>query len=87
MAQKVKKQDKDSASDLPFEDILGKLQNLCEQLEAGDLPLEQSLSLFEQGVSLSKAGALRLDEAERKVEILLQDEGDVDSERRKRVSK
>ena len=48
-----------------------RLQTVVEQLEEGDLPLEQSLAIFEEGVRLSRVGAKRLDEAERKVEELL----------------
>jgi exodeoxyribonuclease VII small subunit len=54
-----------------FESSLKELERIVEQLEAGDLPLERSLELFEQGVQLSRDCQKRLDEAERKVEILL----------------
>jgi exodeoxyribonuclease VII small subunit len=54
-----------------FESSLRELERIVEQLEAGDLPLERSLELFEQGVQLSRDCQKRLDEAERKVEILL----------------
>ena len=54
-----------------FEESLRELEEIVERLEAGDLPLEQSLELFEQGVKLSRSCQKRLDEAERKVEILL----------------
>ena len=55
----------------PFEEVMERLQTVVEQLEEGDLPLEQSLAIFEEGVRLSRAGAKRLDEAERRVEELL----------------
>ena len=57
-----------------FEAALKEIEQIVEQLEAGDLPLEQSLELFEQGVRLSRDCQKRLDEAERRVEILLKDE-------------
>ena len=61
-----------------FESSLIELEKVVEQLEAGDLPLERMLELFEQGVRLSRECQKRLDEAERKVEILLKnDEGKV----------
>jgi exodeoxyribonuclease VII small subunit len=53
-----------------FEASLEELEQIVRQLEAGDLPLEKSLELFEQGVRLSRECQKRLDEAERKVEIL-----------------
>ena len=63
------------AGEKDFEAALRELEQIVEQLEAGDLPLEQSLELFEQGVRLSRDCQKRLDEAERRVEILLKDEG------------
>jgi exodeoxyribonuclease VII small subunit len=59
---------------LSFEQILARLSQVVERLEAGEIPLEQALSSFEQGVSLSRLGAQRLDEAERRIELLLRDE-------------
>lgn len=65
------------AKEKSFEASLKELEQIVEQLETGDLPLEHSLELFEQGVRLSRACQKRLDEAERKVELLLKnDEGD-----------
>ena len=54
-----------------FESSLKELEQIVQQLEGGDLPLERSLELFEQGVRLSRECQRRLDEAEHKVEILL----------------
>jgi exodeoxyribonuclease VII small subunit len=54
-----------------FESSIKELERIVEQLEAGDIPLERSLELFEQGVRISRECQRRLDEAERKVEILL----------------
>lgn len=54
-----------------FEEVLGRLSEVVEHLERGDLPLEESLALFEEGVRLSRAGSKRIDEAERRVEQLL----------------
>lgn len=56
-----------------FEQILARLQHVVERLESGDLPLEESLAVFEEGVRLSRLGARRLDDAERRVEELLGD--------------
>ena len=58
-----------------FETSLKELEQIVEQLEAGDFPLEQSLELFEQGVKLSRDCQKRLDEADRRVEILLKGSG------------
>ncbi|MBI3610598.1 MAG: exodeoxyribonuclease VII small subunit [Nitrospirae bacterium] len=56
-----------------FEEALTRLETIVGQLEKGDLPLEESLKIFEEGVRLSKNCLKMLEEAERKVEILLQD--------------
>lgn len=54
-----------------FEDSLKQLEKIVEQLEKGDLPLEDSIKLFEEGVRLSTACKQELDDAEGKVQILL----------------
>jgi exodeoxyribonuclease VII small subunit len=64
----------ESRTETRFEDILARLGSVVDKLEAGDLPLEDSLLLFEEGVRLSRLGTARLDEAERRVERLLRGE-------------
>lgn len=54
-----------------FEESLKKLETIVEQLEKGDLSLEESLKLFEEGVSLSTACKQELEAAEGKVEMLI----------------
>ena len=54
-----------------FEDSLKKLETIVDQLEKGDLALEQSLKLFEEGVKLSAACKKELDAAEGKVQMLV----------------
>ena len=49
------------------------LEQIVRQLEDGDLPLEKSLELFEQGIRLSRECQERLSQAERRIEILLRD--------------
>ncbi len=53
-----------------FESALKSLEGIVEQLEAGDLTLDKALELFEEGVRISRFCNLRLEEAERKVEVL-----------------
>ena len=55
-----------------FESAIGELETIVKTLEAGDLTLEQSLELFERGVQLSRFCHTRLEDAERRVEILSQ---------------
>ena len=56
-----------------FETQLGALEKVVRDLERGDLPLEESLKLFEEGVRLSRECQERLNQAERRIEILLRD--------------
>jgi exodeoxyribonuclease VII small subunit len=56
-----------------FEAAMARLEEIVQELEKGDVPLEQSLKLFEEGIKLSGICNKRLEEAERKVEILLKD--------------
>lgn len=54
-----------------FETSLTELETIVTQMEAGDLPLEQSLELFERGVNLYRYCQQQLDDAERRVDLLI----------------
>lgn len=54
-----------------FESSLSRLEQIVRELERGEMPLEKSLRLFEEGVGLSRDCQERLNEAERRVEVLL----------------
>ena len=56
-----------------FESSLEQLELIVRELEQGELPLERSLELFEQGVKLSRECQERLSQAERRIEILMRD--------------
>ncbi|MDQ5844415.1 MAG: exodeoxyribonuclease VII small subunit [Acidobacteriota bacterium] len=56
-----------------FETSLESLEKIVHELERGDLPLEKSLELFEQGIALSRQCQERLNQAERRIEVLLRD--------------
>lgn len=64
---------KSEAQGKNFEASLAALEKVVRELERGDLPLEESLRLFEQGVKLSRECQERLNQAERRVEVLLRD--------------
>ncbi|MEP7305477.1 MAG: exodeoxyribonuclease VII small subunit [Acidobacteriota bacterium] len=53
-----------------FEGAIAELESIVKKLEEGDMPLEQSLALYERGVQLSRFCHGRLEEAERRIEIL-----------------
>ncbi len=67
---KIKKTD---ARGRNFEGSLAALEKIVRELERGDLPLEESLRLFEEGVTLSRECQERLNQAERRIETLLRD--------------
>lgn len=54
-----------------FEDAVTRLSSIVEQLERGDLPLGESIKLFEEGVSLVRRSQAELDSAEKRIEELL----------------
>lgn len=55
----------------PFEEAMKRLAAIVERLESGELTLEESLVLFEEGVSLSRLAQTKLDEAQRRVDQLV----------------
>jgi exodeoxyribonuclease VII small subunit len=63
-----------------FEDSMKELEDIVKRLESGDLPLEESLKIFEKGVALSRFCFNKLEEAEKRVSILIKDEGGIKRE-------
>ena len=64
-------------SDIKFEDALQRIERIVDELEAGNLGLEESLKVFEEGVGLARRCAKDLDEAEKRIELLTRDESGV----------
>lgn len=62
-------------SGFDFEASLTELETLVERMEQGELPLEESLKQFEQGIKLTRACQQALQEAEQKVQVLLEKDG------------
>jgi len=61
-----------------FEEALTRLETIVKSLEDGDRPLEESLRLFEEGVSLTRLCAGKLEEAQRRIDVLTRgDQGDL----------
>ena len=56
-----------------FEAALQKLDEIVQRLEKGELPLEESLKLYEEGIRLSRICHAKLDEAEGRIELLMKD--------------
>jgi exodeoxyribonuclease VII small subunit len=61
-------------SDIKFEDALTRLEQIVDTLEAGNLPLEDSLKAFEEGVGMARRCAKYLEEAEKRIQLLTRDE-------------
>jgi len=66
---------------ISFEKSLKQLEQIVQELESGDLPLEKAMKKFEEGVKLSKYCSEKLDETEKKISVLLRDnKGDITEE-------
>ncbi|MCP4368731.1 MAG: exodeoxyribonuclease VII small subunit [Deltaproteobacteria bacterium] len=57
-----------------FEQSMKKLEQVVQELESGDLPLEEAMEKFEEGIKLSNLCSEKLDETEKKITLLLQDQ-------------
>ena len=62
------------ASEMKFEEALKRLEKIVQELEDGDLPLDEACEKYEEGIRLSKACAKKLEQAKKRVEILLKNE-------------
>jgi exodeoxyribonuclease VII small subunit len=65
-------------AELGFDQILARLREVVGRLESGDLTLEQSLAVYEEGVGLARKGQQLLASAEKRVEILVSAAGGVE---------
>ena len=59
--------------EMQFEEAFKRLEAIVENLESGDLSLEESMKLFEEGIGLTEACKSRLEDAEQKIKLLLKD--------------
>lgn len=69
--RRTRKKSDDADEPLGFEEALGRLEGIVLQLEDGDLELEEALAVFETGVGLTRKCAERLEETERRIEVLV----------------
>jgi exodeoxyribonuclease VII small subunit len=67
---------KKKIENLSFEESLSELETIVQNLEQGDMPLEDSMTLFERGLGLSQASQEKLKSAEQKIQILLEKNGE-----------
>lgn len=71
---------KEKNNEVNFEKTMKQLEELANELERGDLPLDKSVAKFEEGMKLSKACIEMLEDAEKKISILLQENGQIKEE-------
>lgn len=64
-----------ASEELSFEEALERLESIVDRLEQGDLELEEALRAFEQGVALTRRCAGQLDDAERRIDVLVKEGG------------
>ncbi|HDK27803.1 MAG TPA: exodeoxyribonuclease VII small subunit, partial [Candidatus Atribacteria bacterium] len=62
---------KKKKEEIPFEDYLKKLERIVQQLEEGELTLDESVKLYEEGMNISKLCLEKLNKAKQKVEKLI----------------
>jgi exodeoxyribonuclease VII small subunit len=62
--------------EMPFEEAMKQLEEVVQQLEAGEVPLEKAIALFQEGMELSRICSQKLTDVEQKIEMLLEQEGE-----------
>lgn len=72
------KEQADNDTDLSFEEALSRLEASVEQLEEGDLALEEALKVFENGIAASRACTRLLDQTRKRVQVLVEQDGDLE---------
>ncbi len=68
------------SKELPFEEAMQQLEVVASKLEKGDLNLDESVTIFEEGMKLSKQCSELLENAEKRITILLKDEDEIKEE-------
>lgn len=63
------------SDEIGFEQAMEQLETIVAKLESGDVPLEQAIELFQEGMRLSRICSQKLESVERKIEILLEEDG------------
>lgn len=66
--------------DIKFEEAIKKLEEISKELESGELSLDESVSKFEEGMKLSKTCTKMLNEAEKRINILINNDGEIKEE-------
>jgi exodeoxyribonuclease VII small subunit len=64
--------------ELSFEEAMAELEKVVEQLEQGDVPLEKAISMFQEGMALSKQCHEKLEKVEKQMDQILHDDGEIE---------
>ncbi len=75
MSEKNEKKNKNAAQEISFEDALKRLEEIVQQMESGALPLEKMVAAYEEGRKLLDLCTARLNEVEKKIELLEKKDG------------
>lgn len=63
-------------AEMDFEEAMSKLETIVRELENGDVPLEKAIDLYQQGMKLSQLCGGKLAEVERKIEMIVEEDGE-----------
>ncbi|GGD70048.1 exodeoxyribonuclease VII small subunit [Paenibacillus nasutitermitis] len=66
---------KEAQQEVSFEEAMERLEVIVSQLENGDVPLEQAIDLFQEGMKISQLCGAKLEQVEKKIEVLIESEG------------
>lgn len=66
-----------SQSELQFEEAMEKLEQIVGRLESGDVPLEQAIELYQEGMQLSGLCSKKLEQVEKKIQLLVDEDGEL----------
>ena len=64
-------------TELNFEEAMNQLEDIVSELEDGDVPLEKAIELFQQGMKLSQLCGQKLEQVERKIEMIVEEGGEL----------
>ncbi|MBY9081504.1 exodeoxyribonuclease VII small subunit [Paenibacillus sp. HN-1] len=64
-------------AELGFEEAMDQLELIVRELEHGDVPLEKAIDLFQQGMKLSQLCGSKLEQVERKIEMIVEEDGEL----------
>lgn len=72
----MKENEQKKLEEMTFEEAMQRLEEVVQKLEAGDVPLEQAVELFQEGMALSKRCSQQLEATEKRIEMLMEENGE-----------